>query len=69
MIRLHTTSLGNNILIPKIEFWKLITKFKKIKSEKISVIEEDFLDLRKYSESAFIKLWANNEDEVWNEYL
>ena len=70
MIKLHTTNLGNNILIPKIEFWDLIKKFKKIKSEKISIIEEDFfLDLRKHSESSFNKLWDNNEDEVWNEYL
>ncbi|RLC47333.1 MAG: hypothetical protein DRH57_04275 [Candidatus Cloacimonadota bacterium] len=69
MITLHTIELGNNIIIPKGEFWNLINKLKNYTTEEVEVEEDYFWDLREHSIKKFNELWNNIEDEVWNEYL
>lgn len=69
MLKLHTIESGNNIIIPKKEFWNLIKDYKNHITEEIEIEKDYFIDLREHSQKKFDELWNNNDDEIWNEYL
>ena len=67
MLTLHTIQTENSVTIPKEEFNKLVEISKKI--EEVIICDDDFSDLRRFSKSSLEKIWSNESDEVWNEYL
>ena len=67
MLTLHTIQTESSVTIPKEEFNKLVEISKKI--EEVIICDDDFSDLRRFSKSSLEKIWSNESDEVWNEYL
>ena len=67
MLTIHTIQTENSVTIPKEEFLKLVEILKKL--EKVKICENDLDYLRQYSMNKLEKMWSNESDEVWNEYL
>ena len=51
----------------------LVTKNKKLLIQKSAniekIVEDDFEDIVRYSENSLEKLWNNESDEIWSQYL
>ena len=67
MLTIHTIQTENSVTIPKTEFIRLVETLKKI--EEVKIFENDLNYLRQYSMISLEKMWSNESDEVWNEYL
>lgn len=67
------TSIQRELKIKKGDELILVKKGRKIMLEKpekfAKEFKDEFKDLLKLSEHTMKKLWANKEDEIWNEYL
>ena len=67
MLTIHTIQTENSVTIPKKEFVELVEILKKL--EEVKICESDLEYVRQYSMNRLEKMWSNDADEVWNEYL
>ena len=67
MLTIHTIQTENSVTIPKKEFVEFIEILKKL--EEVKICESDLDYVRQNSMSRLERMWSNEADEVWNEYL